>query len=125
MPRPSTVAVIFVVAMNLFALSFGVMGVYDEIGMDDRIQPSDEVDQQAPQYGDDGLETGSGVGGTLFGMYNVLSQGVQGIFATIFPAVDMLVRAGFPGALAYGVISPLFTFVVVFDVLSYIRGWGL
>lgn len=127
MPRPSTVLVIFVVSMNLFAVALGpgFMGVYDEIGISDNIQPNDDIDKEAPQYGEDGLATGSGVGGTLFGMYNVLSQGVQGLFSTIFPALDMLVYSGFPPALAYQVFGPLMGFVIVFDVLSFLRGWGL
>lgn len=125
MPRPSTIALIFVVSMNLFAVALGGMGVYDDIGVEDRIQPNDDIDQEADQYGEDGLATGSGVGGTLFGMYNVLAQGVQGLFSTIFPALDMLVYSGFPAPLAYSVIGPLFTFVIAFDVLSFLRGWGL
>lgn len=127
MPRPSTIALIFVVSMNLFAVALGpgFMGVYGDIGIEDQINPSDEIDKEAPQYGEDGLATGSGVGGTLFGMYNVLTQGVQGLFSTIFPALDMLVYSGFPSALAYQVIGPVFTFIIAVDILGYIRGWSL
>jgi hypothetical protein len=121
MPRPSTVLVIFVVSMNLFAGAFVSMGVMDDIGLADRGGANEDIKQS--QSAD--LNTGSGVGGTLFGMYNVLTQQVQGVYATIYPALDMLERAGMPSELAYGVLGNLFTFVVFFDIISYIRGWGL
>lgn len=121
MPRPSTVLVVFVVAMNLFAGAFITMGVLDSAGLGDQVQQNDDI--QESQSAD--LQTGSGVGGTLFGMYNVLTQQVQGVYSTIYPALDMMERAGLPGALAYGVLGNLFSFVIFFDVLSYIRGWGL
>lgn len=125
MPRPSTVLVIFVVSMNLFALAFGSMGVMDDIGLGERATPNENINTSAPQYGEDGLSTGSGVGGTLFGMYNVLSNGVQGIYSNIYPGLDLMERAGMPAQLAYGVLGNLFTFIVVFDILSFFRGWDL
>lgn len=120
MPRPSTVLVIFVVSMNLFAGAFISMGVMDNIGVDDRVNENDNI----PQEQDTDLNTGSGVGGTLFGMYNVLTQQVEGVFSAIFPALDMLERAGVPTAIT-GIFGGLFTFIIFFDVISYIRGWGV
>jgi hypothetical protein len=121
MPRPSTVLVIFVVAMNLFAGAFVTMGVMDDIGLADRGGQNDQIDENKNAD----LNTGTGVGGTLFGMYNVLSQQVEGVYSNVYPALDMMERAGLPGPLAYGVLGNLFSFVILFDVLSYIRGWGL
>lgn len=121
MPRPSTIAVIFIVSMNLFAGAFISMGVADDAGLGGEVHQSDDV---ATEQSTD-LQTGSGVGGTLFGMYNVLTQQVEDLFATIFPALDMLSRAGVPKAIAYGVFGGLFTFIIFIDILSYIRGWGL
>lgn len=121
MPRPSTVLVIFVVSMNLFAGAFVSMGVMQDVGLEDRSGQNDAI----PEEQNADLQTGSGVGGTLFGMYNVLTQQVEGVYSSIYPALDMLERAGMPSELAYGVLGNLFSFVIFFDILSYIRGWGL
>ena len=131
MPRPSTVLVIFVVSINLFAGAFISMGIMDTVGLHGQVQQDNDVAQSAGEAlngtsnGEYGLGTGTAADGTLFGMYNVLSQQVQGLYATVYPALDMMNRAGVPDQLTFGVLGNIFTFVIIFDVMSYIRGWGL
>ena len=120
MARPSTILVVFVVTMNVMAGAMLAMGVPAAMGLDNQIHDSDDV----PTETEDNLPTGSGVGGTLFGMYNVLTQQAQGLFSAIFPALEMIRRAGVPAPLTAAGGS-LMSFIIIFDVLSYIRGWGL
>jgi len=120
MPRPSTVLVIFVVALNVFALAMVGMGVDSTMGLDNQLNPSNDV----PTDRNQDLDTGSGAGGTLFGMYNVLSQQAEGVFSAIFPAIEMFRRAGVPSELT-SAFGGLMSFVIFFDVLSFIRGWDL
>jgi len=128
MARPSTILVVFFVAMNVIAFAMLQMGVVAAMGLDGHIQSSDEIPDNPqdvdPDDNEYGVETGSGVGGTLFGMYNVLSQQVSGVFSAIFPALRMLDRAGTPEELINGA-GTLFGFVIFFDVLGYIRGYDL
>jgi len=129
MPRPSTVLVIFVVAMNAFAFAMIGMGVDDTMGLDGNIESSGNIQDDPNFDGGEGsdevtLPTGSGAGGTLFGMYNVLGSGLESVFATIFPALKLMARAGVPSELV-NAGGTLMGFIIGFDVLSFIRGWDL
>ena len=121
MARPSTILVVFMVSMNLFAGVLIGLNIDDTVGLSGQIHQEDDV----PEQQTDDLQTGTGVGGTLFGMYNVLTKQVGGLYDTIYPAIGLMTRAGVPGEITHGLLGNLFTFIVFFDIVSYIRGWGL
>lgn len=121
MARPSTILVIFMVTMNLIAGAVIGMGIDSAIGLDGQF--TQEADVPTQETTD--LQTGSGAGATLFGMYNVLTQRVGGIYDTIYPALGLLTKAGVDTQITHGILGNLFSFIIVFDIVSYIRGWGL
>jgi len=82
MARPVTTLVIFFIAFNLFAGMLMTTGVAGAIGIDAAVGEDDAIDQQTSN---DGLETGTGSGSTLFGMYNVLFTQLSGFFRHDLP----------------------------------------
>lgn len=122
MARPSTVIVVFMVSMNAFAGIMMAQGIDSMLGLDTTVGEDSEFDQAADDA--DTVNTGSSLGDTLFGMYNTLANGVGAIYDVIYPGLRMMERAGVPGYLT-GLLGNLFTFIIFFDVASYVRGWGL
>lgn len=120
MARPVTTLVIFFVAFNLFAGMLSATGVAATIGIDSNVG-GDEITNDVNRE----VDTGSPTQSTLFGMYNALGAQVSGLFASIFPGLAMLNRAGVPGYITFGFLSPLFSVMSVIAVLSFFRGWGL
>jgi len=122
MARPVTTLVIFFIAFNLFAGMLMTTGVAGAIGIDAAVGEDDAIDQQTSN---DGLETGTGSGSTLFGMYNVLFTQLSGFFGTIFPGLRMLERAGVPMFITSGFLGPLFSVMIFVGGMSFMRGWDL
>lgn len=122
MARPVTTLVVFFIAFNLFAVMLGATGVSAALGIDATVGGNDAVDDQTSR---DGVDSGSPTGSTLFGMYNVLSTQLSGLFGVIFPGLNMLNRAGVPSYITGGFLGPLFSIVIVIDIISFLRGWGL
>lgn len=122
MARPSTTFVIFLVAVNLMAGLMMAQGIDTMLGLDATVGESDELERATNETRS--VNTGTSLGDTLFGMYNTLARGVGAIFQFVFPGLNMLYRAGVPLYIT-NLLGTVFSFVIAFDVLSYIRGWGL
>lgn len=122
MARPSTFIVIFLVAFNLIAGVMIAQDVDSMLGLDATVGESDQL--ETAQNETQSVNTGTSLGDTLFGMYNTLARGAGAIFQFIFPGLNMLYRAGVPLYIT-NLLGTVFSFVIAFDVLSYIRGWGL
>lgn len=122
MARPVTTLVIFFIFLNLFAGvlmstdAAAAMGIETNVGGDDAV---DEV------TGNDDVESGAPTGSTLFGMYNVLAEQVGGLFDVIYPGIEMMQAGGLPNYLANKILEPLATVIIIIDVISFFRGWGL
>jgi len=128
MPRATTIFIVFFVAMNLFAGVFLSTGIAASLGMDDRIQQSDQVsDTVDDRRAEDGAEidTGAGTGATLFGMYNAVLGGFIGLFEGVLPALKLLAYAGVPSWITGTLIGGMFGIVASIDGLSYVRGFDL
>lgn len=123
MSRPVTTLVVFFVAFNLFAAMLMGTGVAAMLGIDAEVG-GQQARQETVDNAKD-ISTGTSLGNTLFGMYNVLANGVSSLFGFIFPGLLMLERAGVPGWLTGGLLGPLFSIVIFVDVVSFLRGWGL
>lgn len=122
MARPTTVLLVFFLAFNLFAGVLVAQGVDEAIGIDATVGEHDEYDDVS---GRDSVETGTPRGDNLFGMYNVVTNQVKNIFTTIFPGLNMMDRAGVPGYITGGILGPVFSVVIIIEVISFLRGWQL
>jgi hypothetical protein len=123
MSRPVTTLVVFFIAFNLFAGMLISTGVAGAIGLDANVGGDDAVDESVNKA--DKVSTGTGLGSTLFGMYNLLASGASDVFNAIFPGLNMLHRAGVPSWITGGLLGPLFSIVIFVDIVSFLRGWGL
>lgn len=123
MPRPSTVLVIFIISINGTAIMMNSVGVDEMLGVNPEVDAPDDDLRDAEQQTQE-INTGNSLGETLFGMYNTLASGVGTIFQLVTAGPDMLARAGVPSFLT-NFLAGIFGFVIAFDVMSYIRGWGL
>lgn len=95
----------------------GTIGVETNIGGDSAVQNTTD-------YANDTVDTGSPTGSTLFGMYNVLAGGVNTLTDTVTAGHTMLAQAGVPSVIT-GMLNVLFGVVIVVDIISFMRGWGL
>lgn len=118
--RISTQLAVFFIAFNLFAGMLGGMGIADDLGINVETGDSNAINE-ATQKDDVGL--GNSVGGTLFGMYNQLTNQVGVIVNTIAPGFAML-KLFLPNAIVDPFATIAGVFVVV-DLLSYARGFSL
>lgn len=122
MTRPSTYIVIFLVAMHAFAGLVAASGADEVMGIDSSGVESDELADEAQEMQD---TNPSNTGGTLFGLIaTTLSDTLFGVFSAISPGLEMLARAGVPRAYL-NMFGLLTSTVIGFDILSYLRGWGL
>lgn len=120
MARPSTVIVIFFVTMNVFAGVIIGLGVDSTMGLDGSIHQQKDVANQE----DFDIDTGTGTGSTLFGMYNVVLKQFTGLLESVFPAIQLLGNAGMPAELITGATTLLGTIAFI-DGLAYVRGFSL
>lgn len=121
MARPVTLLVVFFLSMNLFSGILISSGAAAGIGLDANVG-GDEINQSVPR---EDFDTGSPTGSTLFGMYNVLTTQIENLFRTVYPGLAMMERAGVPDYILYGFLSPVFSLLIVIDIASFLRGWGL
>jgi hypothetical protein len=122
MARPTTVLLVFFLAFNLFAGVLVAEGVDEAIGIDASVGEDDEYDEIS---GKEEVEAGTPRGDNLFGMYNVVTNQVKNIFTAIFPGLNMMDRAGVPGYITGGILGPIFSVVIIIEVISFLRGWQL
>lgn len=123
MPRPTTVVVVFFLAMNLFAGVMVATGTDATLGIDTEVGADAAANSITGQQSN--VPSGGGAFSTLFGMYQILTNFVHGIFAFVFPAVGMLSAAGVPSVITNQIITPLLSLVFVLDIVSFFRGWGI
>lgn len=118
--RISTQLAVFFIALNVFAAMLVGMGVAEDLGINLETGESQAINE-ATQKDDVGL--GNSVGGTLFGMYNQLTNQVGVLVNTIAPGFAML-KLFLPSAIVdpFAAIAGVFT---VIDLLSYARGVDL
>jgi len=133
--RALTFLAIFFIAVNAWALllqdtglaaTFGVDGVNQECPDDPteaQVQtiPDCTVEQRATAQE---FQAGSGTGSTLFGLYNVVTSQVMGILYVVFPAANIMARAGVPGSII-GYMTTMFGTLMTITGLSYLRGYDL
>lgn len=123
MARPSTVLVIFILAINSSAILMMGTGTAQMIGVDASVDmPSDTLEDAKAEAGE--TSTGSSIGGTLFGMYNALVSSLGVILDLVVAGPAMLARAGVPTFIT-NFLSAIFLFVISFDVISFLRGFSL
>lgn len=123
MARPITLMAIFFLCMNLFSGVVMSTGVGAMIGVDTAVGGDDEVDRAVDSSGN--VSAGAPTGSTLFGMYNVLADGLATISLPVTAGPQMLDRAGVPGVIANQLLQPVIAIVMALGVMSYLRGWGL
>jgi len=122
--RISTQLAVFFIAFNLFAAMLGGgsagLGVAEDLGINVETGDSNAIDK-ATSKEDVGL--GNSVGGTLFGMYNQLTNQVGVLVNTIAPGFAML-KLFLPSKIVDPFATIAGVFVIV-DLLSYARGADL
>lgn len=123
MARPTTLLVVFFLSFNLFAGMLMATGVDGVLGIDANVGEDDEVQNLEDQTDD--VSTGNGLGATLFAMYNALAGAIGSVFNFIFPGLLMLERAGVPSYITAGFMGPIFSVLIAFDVVSFLRGYNL
>lgn len=128
MARPVTLLVVFFITFNLFAGMLTATGTDAMLGLDAEVGGDKAVGDAAQRS--ENVSTGTSLGNTLFGMYNVLANGLSSVFDVIFPGLAMLRAAGVPAWIAggqgtVGFLPPLFTVIMFIGFVSFLRGWDL
>lgn len=120
--RVSVHIVLFLVFFNAGAVMLQDTGVADDMG----INPDEGNDERLEQASDAAREPdpGSGIGSTLFGMYNSLAGTVETVFNTIFPGAAMLKANGFPNFWIDFLFAAM-PIIVGLDTVAFFRGWKL
>jgi hypothetical protein len=125
--KMSTQMALFFVAFNLAAGVIAGMGVAAELGINTEtgnpgaLSPESVSERQAS--GDD-TQLGSSTSGTLFGMYNALSNQIKTIFYSVAPGFAML-RNFLPNIWVDLFLSPIASIVVTKDIIAFARGTDL
>jgi hypothetical protein len=119
--KMSTQFTIFFVAFNALAAVVLGMGVAAELGISAETGSPAAI-EQAGQSQD--VRMGNSVGGTLFGMYNVLTQQAAALFYTVAPGMAML-RNFLPNLWVDVFLSPLATLIATKDIIAFARGVDL
>lgn len=120
MARPVTTIVVFFLLFNLWATVLIETGAAEELGVDPSVGSQDLIDEQRNAE----VPGGSGIGETLFGLYNLLARAVNGLFALATNGVAMLGNVGVPSEYLT-LLRVLFGFVLAIDIISFYKGWGL
>jgi hypothetical protein len=120
--RISTQLAVFFIAFNAFAGMMIGMGVDDDLGVSFETGNPDAI-ETATDTEENDVGLGNSVGGTLFGMYNQLTDQVGVLVNTIAPGFAML-KLFLPNSIVDPFATVAGVFVVV-DLLSYARGADL
>lgn len=121
-PKVSIAILLFLVFFNLGTQVLIVdTGVAEDMGVDPGLGDTSELDEAAEQSE---VQAGSGVGDTLFGLYNALMNTLSGLYNKIFVGEQMLKNAGFPGFWVTFVFGAM-KLIVALDTISFLRGWEL
>jgi hypothetical protein len=111
----------FFVSLNLIAAAMLSTGVAASMGLEGAVSDSDEVSERA-DTGD--LQSGAPTSDTLFGLYNVVTSQLTGLFAAIYPGLNILARIpGFPDWVIT-ILGGAISVVISFAAISFIRGYS-
>lgn len=115
--RITTQLALFFIAFNAFAAMMIGFGVTDDLGINLETGEQEQLEEATSQ---ESVDLGNGVGGTLFGMYNVLTNQVGTIVDTVTPGFAMM-KLFLPAKVVepFAACAGLFTLA---DLLSYARG---
>jgi hypothetical protein len=119
--KMSTQLTLFFLAFNALAGVLIGTGVAADLGINAATGDPQAFDQLAAE---DQVRMGNSVGGTLFGMYNVLTQQIATIFYAIAPGFRML-RNFVPTIWVDGFLSPIASVIVTKDIIAFARGVDL
>lgn len=120
MARPVTTLLVFFICFNLFAGMLMSTGTADAIGLGDTNVGGGDAEEEV----DTDVPTNDGIGDTLFGLWNALSNFLGGWAEYLTPGIQMLENAGLPSEIT-GMFRVLFGVLIAIDVISFLRGWGL
>lgn len=125
MTRVTTVLVVFFVAFNGVALMLTGTGAAAAMGLGGQEHvANEEATSSLENSASGGVPSGDGAGSTLFGLFNVVTSFVMGIFGFIFPGIGMMQAAGVPTYIT-GLISTLATVVIAIEGASFLTGRDL
>jgi len=120
--KPTSILLVFFVAMNLFAGVMDASGVSALLGLEVGVGASEAY----AGYGQAGsIPTGTGGGDDLFGLYNVVGGFLMNLYSDIYPGLDMLTRLGTPVWLTYGFLANIFNVLILIRGISFVRGYNL
>lgn len=122
MAKALTLLVVFFLSVNLFSGMLITTGAAATLGIDAETGESERAEEIT--QGDNDLATGSPTDGTLFGLYNVVSSQIAGLFEFIFPGLAMLGRLGVPNFII-NVLGGVFSLILTLGVASFVRGYDL
>lgn len=120
MARPVTTLVVFFLLFNLWANVLIETGAASELGVDPDVGHDQLVDELESQN----VPGGTGIGETLFGLYNLLARFVNTVFGFATAGVSMLGNAGVPSEYLT-LLETLFGVLLIIDLVSFYKGWGL
>lgn len=120
MARPVTALVIFFVCFNIWGNILVHSGMSEQMGVSAEVGGDDLIDQQ----GDKNIPSTTGIGETLFGLYNMLVTFINGVFGLATVGLSMLETAGVPTFYTKQ-LKRLFGILIIIDLVSFYKGWGL
>lgn len=120
--RVSVYIVMFLLFFNAGAAMLETTGVAESMG----IAPSEGNDAQLEKAKQEARspDPGSGLGGTLFGLYNSIAGTLETVLNTIFPGAEMLKANNFPDFVVNWAFAGM-PIIVGLDIAGYFRGWSL
>lgn len=117
--RISIKLVIILMLMNGFAGALVDSGVAEDWGVEPQPGGASEIDNTVDNASE--LQTGGGLGSTLFGMFATIGKTFSTIFNLVFYGPEMLVNLGVPSWMA-GMFEGVIAVVVAGDVAYYFTG---
>lgn len=120
--RVSVYIVLFLLFFNGGAEMLIQTGVAGEMGIDPATGNDEELENAKEEARNP--NPGSGVGSTLFGMYNSLASTVEAIFNTIMPGAAMLKATPIPDFFVNFLFGAA-PIIVGLDTIAFFRGTEL
>lgn len=120
MARPVTTLVVFFLFFNLWAGVLVETDAASELGIDTNVGG----DELVSEIESEDIPSGSGIGETLFGLYNMLTRFINGVFSFATAGVSMLSYVGVPSEYLT-MLETVFGVLIIIDLVSFYKGWGL
>lgn len=114
---------VFFLTMNLFSGIVMSTGVGAMIGVETTVGGEEQVNKSVQSAQE--VRSGAPTGSTLFGMYNVLADGLNSLALPVTAGPDMLNRAGVPSVVTDKLLTPIIAIIYALGIISFMRGWGL